>query len=168
MSYTKTNWQAGDIITSEKLNKIENALTENNVNIYAEFTLNYGEYNSETDSTPIIISYNGELTANDLYHAIYEDGKNVVGVLRYPGWQDSGIAYSTFAKCERTGSMGAFGQIDFYFVLGTNFWATTTSINGPVLLKIAFHVNSADSRYPGEVWAYVSPITTGETIEVQR
>ena len=33
MSYTKTNWQNGDIITAEKMNNIENGIdiAENNV-----------------------------------------------------------------------------------------------------------------------------------------
>lgn len=66
MSYTPTNWKNGDIITAEKLNKIENAITP--------FIVNF-EFDKETEETTVT----SDKTAEQVYNAIIS-GKTVIGI----------------------------------------------------------------------------------------
>ena len=59
MSYTKTIWQSGDVVTSEKLNKIETGIeTASNSVLIVQIT------NGETSGT-----YVADKTAKEIYNA---------------------------------------------------------------------------------------------------
>ena len=69
MPYEPTNWQTGDTITAEKLNKIENAITP--------FIVNF-ELDEETEE----ITVTSDKTAEQVYSAIIS-GKTVIGIDQY-------------------------------------------------------------------------------------
>lgn len=55
MSYTPTNWQTGDIITAEKLNKLEVGVATTS-NLFAELSPIFVD---ETEYTNVVVSVNG-------------------------------------------------------------------------------------------------------------
>lgn len=59
MAYMPTNWQTGDVVTAEKLNKLENGVTRGNGIVSSTI-------NSETDETTINKSFDDltEMVAN--------------------------------------------------------------------------------------------------------
>ena len=58
MAYTPTEWQTGDIVTAEKLNKIEGGIEECSSNIPSVSGLVEGSMDTETDIATINKSFN--------------------------------------------------------------------------------------------------------------
>ena len=71
MGYNKTTWATGDIVTSEKLNNIENGVSGNEPFI-VNFTLN------DTDGSATSGSGTADKTAAEIYQA-WQDGKVIIG-----------------------------------------------------------------------------------------
>lgn len=65
MSYTPTNWQTGDTITAEKLNKMESGIENANEPFIITFTPTWHDYSGTMDKTV------GEI------NAAYEAGKKI-------------------------------------------------------------------------------------------
>lgn len=61
MAYTPTVWTTGDVVTSEKLNKLENAIVGNVKDVSGTY-----EYVLEDASEPIIETFNNAIIENDL------------------------------------------------------------------------------------------------------
>ena len=111
MTYTKTNWQDGDVITAEKLNKLENGIKGNETSIENIPNNIYWIEPDLNDSTKINASY------TDIIDAI-NAGK--FPVLKIP--QDSAIT-AIF-------SIGAFGENNGQYMVGFasgSYAMTTTS-----------------------------------------
>ena len=75
MAYEKTNWKSGDTVTSEKLNKLENGVANNDlfiVNFVCEGLLVSEETIGQATS---------DKTIEQIIDA-YEDGKRVIGMVR--------------------------------------------------------------------------------------
>ena len=58
MAYTPTEWQTGDVVTAEKLNKIEGAIEECSSNIFSVSGLVEASMDPETNITTINKSFN--------------------------------------------------------------------------------------------------------------
>lgn len=71
MSYTPTNWKSGDIVTSEKLNKIENCLMEIAESVNSEFVIPIFTWN---ESGELVCN----MTIDELNTAIH-NGKKCLG-----------------------------------------------------------------------------------------
>ena len=71
MSYTPTTWKSGDIVTSEKLNKIENGLAEIAESDNSEFVIPIFTWDEEENLTC-------NMTFNELNSAI-QNGKRCLG-----------------------------------------------------------------------------------------
>ena len=77
MSYTKTNWQTGDVIDAEKLNKMEQGIED------ANGILNGDTVTSATDTDTVFINQNSilkKITLSNLVTYI----KNKIGSLKNP------------------------------------------------------------------------------------
>ena len=84
MSYNKTNWQTGDIVTAEKLNKIEDGIENvsgggGGLLVETEYVTDVGEYNDNGFKTI--------MDADDIYDA-YKAGSSVV--FHFEGLPESG------------------------------------------------------------------------------
>lgn len=97
MSYTPINWQTGEIITAEKLNKMDNGWGIGNTPLFNETVttaeshglnqaiFNYNEY---INYNTITVIFNGtEYTCSDIYQG---------GVHNYGGLGESGPDFSTY------------------------------------------------------------------------
>jgi len=72
MSYTKTTWVNGDVITAEKLNNMEDGITSNNTLIV---TYSYDE-NDENDDTAIVC----DTSYSDIHQAL-KNNRNVIALV---------------------------------------------------------------------------------------
>ena len=74
MAYTPTTWATGDVVTSEKLNKMETGINNNGLFVVT-FTLN--DYDS---GSAISGSGTADKTMAEIYQA-WENGSNIIGVV---------------------------------------------------------------------------------------
>ena len=88
MSYTPTNWTAGDTVTSAKLNKMEQGIATNNGWII--------ELNRQTvNNNDIVILGDGTITYEMLENAL-EAGKIIYFKASQSGEADNGVTYQTY------------------------------------------------------------------------
>ena len=112
MSYTPTEWQCGDTITAEKMNKIEQGIA-----------------NSGGGSEPLIVNINRgtgdyayyfvtDKTFNEIYTAM-KQGRNCIAVCEIepiPDYYSSSIdCVSPIISAEQLSSPDDRGEINFYF-----------------------------------------------------
>lgn len=71
MAYNKTNWQAGDIVTAEKLNNIEGGVERNDIFVIPVQASSQTVLQGGTEQVPL------SLSLQDLNNA-YNDGKTLV------------------------------------------------------------------------------------------
>lgn len=103
MAYEKTNWSAGDVVTAEKLNKLENAIVGNVKDVSGEY-----EYTPMGFNEPITETFNNAVIENDLENNIasapyaHAEGRNT----RATGEQSHAEGVSTRATGEHSHAEG--------------------------------------------------------------
>ena len=107
MTYTPINWQTGDTITAEKMNKMDNgwAVESSSQTLFSETVTT--EIDPEYPDDPAFgeLSYSTQLTANTVvvtfggtdYTCQRMDGDP--GTYAYGGWVDDGFDFSTVPFC---------------------------------------------------------------------
>ena len=81
MAYTPTEWKNGDVITAEKLNKLEEGVQE-----ASENNLKYINFAYSSSSTRIYqeeLTYESDYTGAQLMELLSE-GVNIIGILQGP------------------------------------------------------------------------------------
>lgn len=91
MAYTKTTWQTGDVVTSEKLNKIENGITNSEQILWVPVHID------ESTGAPHM-----DMTSSEVLDAV-QNGKlplmkiwpnNVLHVLMLAGLDEEGVIFT--------------------------------------------------------------------------
>lgn len=107
MSYTPINWQTGETITAEKLNKMDNGWGIENAQLFSETVTTseqsgmFGatlEYASPIDSNTIKVTFN-----NDEYIC---DRIDALGAYFYGGFSESGPDFSEYPFVIESGGRG--------------------------------------------------------------
>ena len=94
-SYNKTDWELGDIITTERLNKIEDALYEINENSSDISKLDLSNYatKAEIPAVPTNVSaFNNDTGYVTQYHT-HSDYARIEVVTEYPTTEEPGVLY---------------------------------------------------------------------------
>lgn len=126
MAYEPTNWKTGDIVTSEKLNKLENGVAGAD-----GFMAVNGQYDAGDESTAETITL--DITAVELYEALTNGAFVVVLVPDLPFYLGDGVKHTCSAILPiikySFEDKGHFGK-SYYFVTMDNAIYTATSENG--------------------------------------
>ena len=101
MSYEPTNWQEGDLITSERLNKMEQGIASGEGGIF----LIPAEYDSSTSNTTM------QKTAGEIFEAA-SSGKLCVVALHTSHDETQGFMYAIIDSMDREGTLYTFGFRD--------------------------------------------------------
>ena len=119
MAYTPTEWKTGDIVTSEKLNKVENGLASVVMTINATF---YSETEEEIEvEAPTDTYVRMDKTAGEIYEAfrsgtrcllIFPEGSEVVGPSMTYTAVAPIISAGLFTNSDTEGSMYVFSVQD--------------------------------------------------------
>ena len=84
MSYNKTTWNSGDIITAQKLNKIENGIENTSSGLYSPRIINLSELTSSTDNDDNAISSGYEMgLAKEDFIGAWLLGENTLVPIEY-------------------------------------------------------------------------------------
>lgn len=146
MSYTPTNWQTGDIITAEKLNKLENGVAGGGSDVFeVNFTV---EVNWETEPESYIATSNKTYAEID---AANNENKKIIAWMRYIDFDfDSDGANNLAIGYRKTDDDDA--NFVFYFVDDTNVGATarTNIVLGPETLTVEFTIEGSPIFISGE------------------
>lgn len=102
MAYTPTEWQSGDIVTSEKLNKIENGIASTGGGGVMYVTISY----DEVDGEPV---YSADKTIDEIIAAV-QSGHDVRATMA----QGGGFHYLISCGDDSAGKCAEFHQITAY------------------------------------------------------
>ena len=117
MSYTPTQWSAGDTVTSAKLNKIEQGITNNNVLEVHETYSDNPQYSYILDKTwqeihdamPFVYIYRDTEYTNTRWLVIGAEDNGADSAYRYRVYTN-GSASQTFATSSPDGNPGIYDQ----------------------------------------------------------
>lgn len=131
MSYTKTNWQTGDVITAEKLNKIEDAIEEASqggggltnpiltITVINEKDMSYGAKDETVENGKLTVRLvEIESSATETFHRVVEcfsDGGNDYYGVSYEEAFTEGrgqMEVSNASNCEFSSETGWFEITD--------------------------------------------------------
>lgn len=124
MAYTPTVWATGDIITAEKLNKIENGIENVSGSIYAVTITNIDYTNS---------TFTYDKTWNEI-KAAYEAGKHVILRKLYVGTL---YRILEIESVEFTNETGALKELQFFRI----------DVNQDIVEKSFFIINENASTF---------------------
>lgn len=124
MSYAATNWATGDVITAEKLNKIENGIENISGSIYTVTITNIDYTNS---------TFTYDKTWNEI-KAAYEAGKHVILRQSYVGTL---YKILEIESVEFTSETGALKELQFFRI----------DVNQDIIEKSFFIINENKSTF---------------------
>lgn len=124
MSYAATNWATGDVITAEKLNKIENGIENISGSIYTVTITNIDYTNS---------TFTYDKTWNEI-KAAYEAGKHVILRQLYVGTL---YKILEIESVEFTSETGALKELQFFRI----------DVNQGMIEKSFFIINENKSTF---------------------
>lgn len=156
MSYTPTTWEAGDIITAERMNKIEQGLAEGShglvIDVDMHLILSEGAplsktfaeiYDSLKNGIPVYLKNVEELNSYNIDYSCYTSLSQVIAAQKY---------YTTYRiyvldKTMISSSSTAAGGQNFVATYAMITFSATGPSDYPVMLK---RISTADSYLVGQ------------------
>ena len=118
MSYTKTNWETGDVITAEKLNNLEDGASVNKVkqltvtksgpDWFSSFSFADLQNLVETQGIiPYIVINNGYTSGSQVV-----EGGSILWLVDYGYDSESSVAYALFRSARPSSSSGLYISLE--------------------------------------------------------